>query len=530
MPLAVCRRPGAYQRAAVRVHLDRTVLAAAEAVGDLDVGRHADAEQRGLTRSATPPLFGAKLGVPGGGQRLVEGSCVLARVVGGTGRCGEGKRTGDQVPTAHLDGIHAQFGGETIHHALNRGGRLRPSGAPVGLDGHGVGHHRTCRHRHRRDVVGARPHQPGHERQHGPDRRVGPAVLDHVEAIGQHRAVATPADRGVLHLRPPMAQPEHRLGPGLHPPHGAVEAPGQLGGESLLGVQPVLGAEPAADVGADHPHLRLVEPEHDGQTVPHTVWVLGGRPVGETTVPPARCRHPHLERHRRQALVDDALGHDDLTAIERVTVAEIGAVGRGNRHGGVGAHLGVQHQLIGCGTLGIDHRRQRVDLDDHPLGGVDRLGTGLGHHRCNRLADEAHPVGGEQRPGHPRRRHAQRRCERRKVEVVGGDHGDHPWSIERLGRIDVDQLAVGDARAHKYDVGGASQLEVLHKSALAPQQRVVLNAVHPRAEDAATRRWNAAGLFHSGPLPGRPPLRRPGTPSALRRSRPPTPGGWPCRR
>jgi hypothetical protein len=43
------------------VHLDRPELVGAAACGDLDVGGHADAEQRLVARLAPPRLLGAQL-------------------------------------------------------------------------------------------------------------------------------------------------------------------------------------------------------------------------------------------------------------------------------------------------------------------------------------------------------------------------------------------------------------------------------------------------------------------------------------
>ena len=54
-----------------------------------------------------------------------------------------------------------------------------------------------------------------------------------------------------------------------------------------------------------------------------------------------------------------------------------------------------------CGDVG--HDRQRVVVDEHQLGGVDRGRLCLGDDGDDRLADEPHTIGGEERPGHRRR-------------------------------------------------------------------------------------------------------------------------------
>ena len=91
------------------------------------------------------------------------------------------------------------------------------------------------------------------------------------------------------------------------PAHRPADLPAQPAEQQLLGVAADLGAEPAADVGGDHPHLLGLEPVGRGERVAGAVGVLGARPLDEAAVDPRRRRRAHLERHGRDPLVDDVL-------------------------------------------------------------------------------------------------------------------------------------------------------------------------------------------------------------------------------
>ena len=80
--LAVRRGAGVDDGAAVVEHLDASVLAGADAAGDLDVRADADAQLLHVARRAAAGLLGAQVGVAGGGERLVERGLVVAHVVG----------------------------------------------------------------------------------------------------------------------------------------------------------------------------------------------------------------------------------------------------------------------------------------------------------------------------------------------------------------------------------------------------------------------------------------------------------------
>ena len=123
--LAVRRRAGHHRGRAVVVHLHRAVLAGAAAGGDLDVRRHADAEQRAVAIRPSRRLLAAKLVVAGPlGDGLQRGA-VGAAVVGDAGEGGEREDVvGEQVPAAQLDRVDAQLDRRLIDDPLEQRRRL----------------------------------------------------------------------------------------------------------------------------------------------------------------------------------------------------------------------------------------------------------------------------------------------------------------------------------------------------------------------------------------------------------------------
>ena len=143
------------------------------------------------------------------------------------------------------------------------------------------------------------------------------------------------------------------------------------------------------------------------------------------------CRRPsthaaadaaHLQRARRDALVDEAARRRDLAVGEELVArqvrrAEGGRVEHDVAAGGL-VEVGRRRQRL----LGVDDRVEHVVVDDDGLGGVGRLAAGLGDDGGDRLADVAHPVAGQQRARH---RRVERRRRRLEAEVGGREHAEH---------------------------------------------------------------------------------------------------------
>ena len=315
MPLPVRRGAAAHHRAPVDAHLEAGVLAAGDAVGDLDVDGEADAELARAASLAPPRLIGAQPSVVRGLEQPLERPGVVAGVVDRPHRGGvrEGV-AGHQVDAPHLGRVHADLGGEEVDRALDRGGGLRAAGPAVRRRRGRVGDDRACSALHPGDGVDPRRHDSGQERQERSQARVGAAVLEDVDAQRRDPAVAGAADAHLLELSAPVAHSDQVLRPGLPPAHGAL----QPGDDEVLRVLAVLGAEAAADVGGDHPHLLGGEPERLPHSRRGAVGLLGARPDREPAVAPARRRGARLHRSRRHPLVAEAPAHHHLAAVEEV--------------------------------------------------------------------------------------------------------------------------------------------------------------------------------------------------------------------
>ena len=149
--------------------------------------------------------------------------------------------------------------------------------------------------------------------------------------------------------------------------------------DGVLRVGAELRAEGAADVRGDDVHLLGVEPEHRANCacVPCAPWF--GHPDGEPAVlAPGRGGGADLQRHRRDALVDDLLGDDDLAPGEEVRRA---AGVRRTRRARSCRPPGTAAPRRAAGVLGIDDGGQRVVVDVDQLRGVLALVALLGERR-----------------------------------------------------------------------------------------------------------------------------------------------------
>ena len=95
------------------------------------------------------------------------------------------------------------------------------------------------------------------------------------------------------------------------------------------------------------------------------------------------------------------------------------------------------------GGLEIEHRLDRLELDDHPLQAIGGMGLGIGHHDRQRLAGVEDLFAGQRlkRAAAPLARHG---------EVVGGEHRDHSGRLQRgrcVDRSDRRVRLVGEHQA-----------------------------------------------------------------------------------
>ena len=219
----------------------------------------------------------------------------------------------------------------------------------------------------------------------------------------------------------------------------------------ILDVHGGLGAEPAADPRAHHArNSSRAQPRRRGQGIAGRVGRLVGHPEGDAAVRLTRHGEHAVVLHRRteQPLADHRdLGHD-IGPLQRVDVlADFVPSRRSSRARGTGA----AHRAQALGRR--HHEREGLALDDHRLGGVDRLlaisattaATTSPTKRTRSLANTGRASAGG---------------------IIGNSgNGASPRSSPstsparpastRRGDVDRRQRGMGERRAHEAHVGGA---------------------------------------------------------------------------
>ncbi len=229
----------------------------------------------------------------------------------------------------------------------------------------------------------------------------------------------------------------------------------------------------------------LVEAVGGLHGLPGAVGVLGRHPLVEATVDPGRGGGAGLHRAGRDALVDDALAHHDVAALEELVAAEAGhAEGRGVEHHVAPGAL-VDERRAGRGLLHVDEHVERLVVDDHGLGGVGPLGAVVGDDRGDGLADVAHLVAGQHGPGDHRVEGGGRGLE---PQAGGGVDRHDPRHGFGVGGVDAGDDGVGHGRADVGDVESTLEqrlVQVGEVDGAGRQELRILATQHAVAEDAS---------------------------------------------
>ena len=262
---------------------------------------------------------------------------------------------------------------------------------------------------------------------------------------------------------------------------------GRPGQAHVLGVQEYLGAEAAAHVGRDHPHLVLGQAQHEGRhQQPLDVRILVGdiQHVLLVRAVVAADRHPRLDRVGDQAVVHQV----ELRHVR----------GRGER--GVHRALVAQRPLVALvvrrfivdgdaalllrGIRDVDDSGQHLVVHDHRLGRIARLLHRLGHHHGHVVAHVAHLVDREDRVRRLLHRRAvgvvdqpaARQPAHLALDVLAGDDAHHAGHLRRGRGVDRFESGVRVRRAHEDGVGLAGQGHVVGVLAGAGQEAIVFLA------------------------------------------------------
>jgi hypothetical protein len=310
--------------------------------------------------------------------------------------------------------------------------------------------------------------------------RVRARVLENVHAVGLDLPVAHTPQRELESLAATVRERRHALAARLRPADGPAEVAREPDDDRLFRAEGALRAEAASDVRGDDTELAGLDPERRREAEVVAVRHLGREPRGDTAVRPyLRSSRAHLERAGGEALADERVPNDDVTAVEepRVVVGTPGATGD------IGPDLGVEEHLVLHGVDRDDGRRQRVVVDRDELGGVDPRRPVGAHDDSDDVADEANDVLGDDRTPHPLLEHRDRRGARRDVDV-GTREDLHVRERLSAGCVDSDDAGVREERADERDRQRALELEVLDVRRLTAEEARVFLAENAVSENA----------------------------------------------
>ena len=288
-----------------------------------------------------------------------------------------------------------------------------------------------------------------------------------------------------------MVDREEVLASVLHPLHRALQAPGQIRDQEVLGIELAARAEPAADVGFREVDPRLVEPQHGGERPAIEVRDLRHAPHGQA----ARVRLPFGQQpaglHRRGGLASDveALADDAGGAAQRGL-----DVAQGRRPGVGHVALGKQKRAR---VIDVDARRQDVVLDLDELARVDGGGAIGRDQDRDRLADVADPVAGQRRLqiGRVRRLAGLAERDHRHAREIGRGQAGHDTRLrERSFRVHSSNVGVGVGASHDDRVHRAGSGQVVHVAATAREQPRVFEPLDRGADEL---HWRGNGTIRS---------------------------------
>ena len=341
------------------------------------------------------------------------------------------------------------------------------------------------------------------------DRRVGARIDDEVVAEGEDPPRVVEPDLGVVDVVARMGGVEDVLVAVLHPAHRPADPAGEPGDYQVFRVDMPLAAEPAADIGRQHPDLLLRHAEREGELLPDPVNDLGRRPDGERVRPPVVLggHAPAFERHRGVTVVPDAPPDAVRRGRHRGGDVALLDVELGDR---VGAEIGMDDRRVrrGC-RFGIDDRRQRLEPGIDRLDGVLGRVAAVGADHGEGLAHIAHPVARHQvlrRQGNSMIDPLRPALRRGDLHAADGGHlarqfgaaqrEDRAGLRQRPGEVDGNDPRMGELAPREGGMDHARQDEVGDVGPLAQQEAPVL-APGDRAADIAGGR---GGGHRSPPL------------------------------
>ena len=195
---------------------------------------------------------------------LLQRGGVVAGIVVEAGGGGEGELIGrDEVLEADLGGIHFQFGGEDIDHALDAVGGFGAARAAIGVGRNAVGEDADDLRLDVAEVVEARHHEHAERGDGGREQLVVSAeILNDFELQAEDGAVAFGGDFVVIDVAAAVDGGQEVFAAGFDPFDGLADLHGDEGHERFFGIDVELAAEAAADFGRDEAEAVFFEAQH----------------------------------------------------------------------------------------------------------------------------------------------------------------------------------------------------------------------------------------------------------------------------
>ena len=189
--------------------------------------------------------------------RARQRACEIARIVDLPGRRLVRQRFRlDEILAAYRIGRDVEIVRRRIDNTLDQIGRFRPSGAAIGVDRNRVGVGRAQPDVRNRNVVGAGRHADAEPRDVGRiARQIGAHVGDDVELEREETSLLVDRQPRGGDIVAAVAVAEEMLGAIANPFDRAAQPFSRNRGQRIFAIRKQLGAEAAADVRRDHPHL-----------------------------------------------------------------------------------------------------------------------------------------------------------------------------------------------------------------------------------------------------------------------------------
>ena len=400
----------------------------------------------------------------------------------------------DVVAPPDLRRVDPQLRRGGVDHALDGVGRLGPARAAIGPGRGGVGEHaghvgvdrgRLVRPGQRAEVVGRgmRPEQ----------REVGAEIGDRGDAECEERPVLVQRELGGRDVVARLVVGHEALGAVAGPLHGSAQLLRRVEAKDVLAIGAGSHAERAAHVVADHAQLVLRHMQDRlGHRLSHAVRALGAGIERVALLELVVLADAGARLHRRDGDAADGeiQGGDVIGLLERRVGRRLVAL--------LEDEADIVRALVPDGgravlqrVRGVRDRGQGLVVDLDQLGGVARLGVGLGDHEGGVVADQADAVLAQRRVG--RREHGRAvglvaRHGAGNVAEPGGrdiDAGiDRENARRRLRRRGVDRgdPGVRVRRANHESVRLTGAIDVIGIPAAAAQQPRVFPPGNPLSD------------------------------------------------